>query len=474
MKRFAAAAALLTVLLFGAGCSHPTRRVVILSTNDIHAKIQYFPQLAAAVQACRDTVETILVDAGDRWTGNAYVDKTAVPGMPVIALMNRLGYDLGTLGNHEFDHGQAYLGRMLDSMQFPVICANAVSDTCTFPSLPPYALLERNGIRFGFVGAITNYEGQGHPAGNDASFEGVVFPDPQQTARHYGLKLRPQVDVLVLLSHMGDDRDAELLTRSEGLFDLVIGGHTHRAIDTLIGGSRLTQTGKNLANIGITTVDMNRKGAVERIGYELRPLAGYAPDSLYAAAVAEYYADPELNRPVGWFSGQADRCGLANWMASAIARATGAEIGFYHIGGVRLDSIPAGGVGLAAVYDLEPFGTKVSVMKLTAAELRRLITVKYNEETREGHRIDLYATAPYTIRTDTADMAAEVLFSGLQEGRTYRVALPDYVYKNYRGLDRTKGTVGDLTVTDVLFGELRRGLPVTPDNTPRQRVDRIE
>lgn len=87
----------------------------------------------------------VLVDAGDRWTGNAYVDMAPTPGMPMIALMNELGYDVATLGNHEFDHGQAFLGRMIDSMDFEVVCANVVSDTCTFPQLPPYTIVDGTG-----------------------------------------------------------------------------------------------------------------------------------------------------------------------------------------------------------------------------------------------------------------------------------------------------------------------------------------
>ena len=104
--------------------------LVILSTNDMHGKIQRMPELATAVRQCRDTVERVLlVDAGDRWTGNAYVDKVAVPGRPIVELMNRLGYDVATLGNHEFDFGQAHLGGVLDSLvAFEVVCANIKSD----------------------------------------------------------------------------------------------------------------------------------------------------------------------------------------------------------------------------------------------------------------------------------------------------------------------------------------------------------
>lgn len=450
-------------------CGPRERTLVLLSTNDMHARIQLFPQLASAVEACRDTVASVvLLDAGDRWTGNAYVDLAPTPGMPVIALMNRLGYDAATLGNHEFDHGQAFLGRILDSMACEVVCANVVSDTCTFPQLPPYVILERGGVRIGVVGVVTNYEGPGHPAGNAASFEGLEFPDPQEMARRYAGELRPEVDVLVLVSHMGDDRDAGLLA-GETRYDVVIGGHTHEQIDTLVNGTLLTQTGKNLANIGVTTIRLRGRKVVG-VDYRLVPLEGYAPDATYQAEVDRYYADERLNRPVGSFAAQADKPGLANWMASAVAEEARAEVGFYHIGGVRLDSIPAGGVGTARIYDLEPFGTEIAVMRMTPRQMERMIVTKYNEATREGHRVDLVSTTPYEILVDDADNAFGVHFPKLRDGKSYRVAISDYVYKNYQGLEYGDGSITGVKVSDVLFRLLTEKSPVTPDNTVRQRV----
>ncbi|WP_418423554.1 bifunctional metallophosphatase/5'-nucleotidase [Alistipes sp.] len=464
---------LIVVAAVAAACAPRERTLVVLSTNDMHAKIQNFPRLAAAVEACRDTAQLVLlVDAGDRWTGNAYVDKTPAPGMPMIALMNRLGYDVGTLGNHEFDHGQAFLGRMIDSMDFEVVCANVVSDTCTFPQLPPYVVIEEGGIRIGFIGVVTNYEGPGHPAGNAASFKGLEFPDPQQMAMKYAAELRPKVDVLVLVSHMGDDRDAELLGR-ETLFDVVIGGHTHVAIDSLINGTLLTQTGKYLNNVGVTEIKLRGK-KVESVGYRLVPLAGYAPDPLYQAEVDRYYADPVLNKPVGEFAGTADKWGVANWMAEAVADEAEADIGMYHIGGVRLDSIRKGGVGMAKIYDLEPFGTEIAVMRMTPADMRRMIVSKYNDEEnrKEAHRIDLIATTPYVIVTDAKDNAVDVRFPKLREGRRYKIAVSDYVYKNYNDLNYTDGEITGVKVADVLLEELEDDSPLAPDNKPRQEVRR--
>lgn len=465
--------ALLAVVAAAAACAPRERTLVLLSTNDMHAKIQNFPRLATAVEACRDTAQlVVLVDAGDRWTGNAYVDMAATPGMPIVALMNRLGYDVATLGNHEFDHGQAFLGRMVDSMDFRVVCANVVSDTCTFPKLPPYTVVDEDGLRIGFVGVVTNYEGPGHPAGNASSFAGLEFPDPQQMAVKYAAELRPKVDVLVLVSHMGDDRDAELLAGGASQYDVVIGGHTHEQVDTLINGTLLTQTGKDLKNIGVTTVRMKGR-KVAGVDFRIIPLSEYEPDSLYQKQVDAYYADPGLNKPVGRFAKTADKWGLANWMAAAVADEADADVGFYHIGGVRLDSIPAGGVSVAKVYGLEPFGTLVAEMEMTPAQMRRMIVSKYNDpvNVKEAHRIDLVSTTPYVIITDGADNALDVQFPALREGRKYKVAVSDYIFRNYKDLDYTDGKITDEAVAAILLEELTED-GVKIDNTPRQQVRR--
>ncbi|WP_300736377.1 bifunctional UDP-sugar hydrolase/5'-nucleotidase [uncultured Alistipes sp.] len=470
MKRLFRLLAMISLTAAAVACAPRERTLVLLSTNDMHAKIQRFPHLAAAVAACRDTVTTLLLDAGDRWTGNAYVDLAQTPGMPVIALMNRLGYDAATLGNHEFDHGQAFLGRMLDSMAFEVVCANVESDTCTFPQLPPSVVIERDGIRIGIVGAVTNYEGPGHPAGNASCFEGLSFPDPQAKASECAAALRPDVDVLVLLSHMGDDRDAELLAR-ETRFDVILGGHTHEEVDTLVNGTLLTQTGKDLQCVGVTTIRL-RGRKIAGIDYRLVPLGGYAPDPEYQAEVDRCYADERLNRPVGSFASAADKAGLANWMASAAAAEAGAEVGFYHIGGVRLDSIPAGGIGTARIYDLEPFGTQIAVMRMTPRQMERMIVAKYNEPTREGHRLDLVSTTPYEILVNEADSAVGVRFPQLRGGRSYRVSVSDYVYKNYQGLEYADGSISGVKVADVLLRQLGEESPLKPDNRMRQRIVR--
>ncbi len=455
------------LLAAAAACGPRERTVVLLSTNDIHARIQRFPQLAAAVKACRDTADVVfLVDAGDRWTGNAYVD-LAENRRPVLELMNRLGYDAATLGNHEFDAGHAVLGDMLRFAEFPVVCANLRSDTAAVPQTPPGVVVEKDGVRVGFVGVVTNFEGEGRPAGHADRFAGLTFPDPLCAARRYE-SLAGDCDLLVLISHMGATHDRDLLAEPSA-YDLVIGGHSHEVIDERIGATLLTQTGKNLQYVGATTVRL-RGHEVVSTDFRLVPLDAYAPDPEFAAEVERYYAAPALHRVVGRLGAGASHTGLANLITDRMAARTGAEVAFYHIGGVRLDTLAPGDVELAVLYDLEPFGTTVVEAEMTPAQMRRMILAKYNDpvNTKESHRIDIYSTEPYAIEVGPDGEAVDVRFPGLREGRVYRVAMSDYMYKKYEALEYDAPRESGPAVLDLLREALESTDPLLPDNAPRQ------
>ena len=111
-------------------------------------------------------------------------------------------------------------------------------------------------------------------------------------------------------------------------------------------------------------------------------------------------------------------------------------------------------------------------MRMTPADMRRMIVSKYNDEEnrKEAHRIDLISTTPYVIVTDAQDNALDVRFPKLREGRTYEVAVSDYVFKNYKDLNYSDGKISGIAVAGVLLEELEDDSPLTPDNKPRQEV----
>ncbi|MDE6778592.1 MAG: bifunctional metallophosphatase/5'-nucleotidase [Alistipes sp.] len=449
------------------------RTVVVLSTNDIHAKIDNFPRLAAAVEMCRDTVPTVLVDAGDRWTGNAFVDLADEPRRPVIDLMNRLGYDVGTFGNHEFDPGQAYLDRMVALCDFPVVCANLTSDTASFVQPKPYAVVECGGVKLGFLGVVTNYGHNGHPDGNDACFEGLTFPDPQQAARDYAARLAAECDVPIVLSHMGDDKDMELAA-STSAYPLVIGGHTHRELDTLVNGVRVVQTGKNLKNVGVTTLRF-RGRRLKSADYRNVPLADYAADPVYDSIVGAIKSNPVLLAPIGTVAADMDKTAIAAFETRAIAEATGADVVFYHNGGIRLDRLPAGGVSTADIYDLEPFSSTAVTVVMTPEQMERMIVAKYNDtkNAKESHRVDLFSNVPYHIAVDSTGEATGVVFDTLERGRAYRVAMCNYILNNYDEVECREVCPEEILVTDILIDYLRRHSPVAFSGRPLQDEWRV-
>lgn len=443
------------------------REVVILSTNDIHADLSNFARLAEAVGQCRDTVATVLVDSGDRWTGNAFVD-FAEGRRPIYDLMNGLGYNAATLGNHEFDRGPAFLRDAVEYADFDIVCANVKNVGADFMDMRPSVTIKTdNGIKIRFVGVVTNYD-YGHPDGNNEVFEGLEFPDPMEAACKVA-ETAKKGEVLVLLSHMARDKDFEFAQKCDR-YDVILGGHSHDVVDTLVNRTVVGQTGKNMKMVGATRIRL-KGNKIKSIDYENIPLDRYGEDAVFAARVAEIESNPELRRNVGTLGVTLDKTGLADMMTTLVARAEGAEIGFYHYGGIRLTELPAGGVSLYNLSNLEPFFSQIHTMTMTAQQMRDMIIAKYNDtgNAKEAHRIDLFSTTPYTIVLDERGEAADVLFPKLREGVPYKVAMADYIAKKYK-FEASGEVRHPEKVLDVLVEHFRDHSPVEFSNEPRQKT----
>ena len=429
------------------------RTVVILSTNDMHANIERFPSLVTAVNNCRDTVATLLVDAGDRWTGNVYVD-LAEGRLPIIDLMNFVGYDAATLGNHEFDKGPAMIEGSISRAHFPILCANVESN---HPDLQTprgsVVIKSSNGVKFRIAGVVTTFDG-GHPEGSNEVFEHLNFIHPFEAADN-AFSAAKRGEICLLLSHMGDDKDLEYAAATNSC-DIVIGGHTHVVTDTTVNNIIVGQTGRKLANIGVTTIRL-KGNKVTSIDYRNLPLTDYPADQTTLAIVEKIEENPALKVKVGTLDNALTHIGFARLLTTALAEATNSEIGFYHYGGIRLAEHPAGDVILSTIYNLEPFESKVHTITMTPAQLRKMIIAKYNDTAnpKESHRIDLFCNTPYDIVLDNHGEAIDVKFPKLAENRKYRVAMADYIGKKYPSIEGENYQKHNLLVTDILLDYLK-------------------
>lgn len=236
----------LTALLGLASLAAPAQRqLTILHTNDTHSTI--FPlsdNLSDTLKAGRGGYlrrvnlvkeerakkpHLLLFDSGDFSQGSPYY--TVFKGDVEVGLMNLMGYDAATIGNHEFDFGLDNMARLLRTAKFPIVCANYdFTGTPVEGLVKPYVVIKREGVRIGVFGLSPVLEG----LVSADNFAGVKYLDPIAKAKETvkTLKEKEKCDVVVCLSHLGwnmlppDVDDAQLIKATSGI-DLVLGGHSH-------------------------------------------------------------------------------------------------------------------------------------------------------------------------------------------------------------------------------------------------------
>ena len=258
-----------------------TKKIVFIHTNDTHSQIEPTSKSAskdpdmggilrrkALIDSVRNVEKNVfLVDAGDCVQGTPYFN--FFKGKPEIELMNALGYEIGTIGNHEFDNGVEALAQMYSLAKFDIINANYdVSKTALASKIKPYVIKEIDGITVGFIGLGVNPESLIEAK----NFKGIIFHDPIETANKVAAQLKEKgVNVIVILSHIGFEEpgnvpdDIKLAEQSENI-DVIIGGHTHTLLpvakkvknklgkDFIIG-----QTGKSGLNVGIIELTVEKE-----------------------------------------------------------------------------------------------------------------------------------------------------------------------------------------------------------------------
>lgn len=252
IKQLGAGSALLglgslgTFIPAGAEAARPPYKLTVLHTNDMHSRIEPFPQdgrefagmggmarRASLIDQIRQQEEQVLLlDAGDIFQGTPYFNLYG--GEPEFKLMTQMRYDAATLGNHDFDNGLDGLQQQLPHAGFSFLIANYdFSNTLLKGSFKPFRLFEKGGIRVGVFGLGIELKG----LVNEKLYGGTRYLDPVSVAREMVQELKAQgCHLIICLSHLGYEynsdkiSDVRLAARVEGI-DLIIGGHTHTFLE---------------------------------------------------------------------------------------------------------------------------------------------------------------------------------------------------------------------------------------------------
>lgn len=225
------------------------KQLTILHTNDVHSYIDPFPadhpknpnkggvaRRAALIEAIRkENPNTLLLDAGDVFQGTPYFNYYG--GELEIKLMSMMGYDLGTMGNHDFDNGIEGFYAQLPHATFDFVSANYdFTNTVLHGIVKPYKVFVKDGIRIGIFGLGVALAG----LVDKRNYKETKYNDPIAVSQDVvsSLKEKEKCDLIICLSHIGYDyknepdrvSDLKLAAQTKDI-DLIIGGHTHTFLE---------------------------------------------------------------------------------------------------------------------------------------------------------------------------------------------------------------------------------------------------
>ena len=270
-------------------------KTVILHTNDVHGAIQDYAKVAAlkADYEKRGAI-VYLVDAGDFSQGSVYVSLNK--GADAVTMMNAVGYDFVTLGNHEFDYGAQQLADNLVNAKFSILCSDVLdADGDPGAEAAVWSEVEESGLKIGFFGLATP---ETKTKANPALIKGLTFLSGEalyKCAQEDIDWLKGQnVDVIICLTHLGVDKESQpntsydLYKNTTGI-DFIIDGHSHSVMTKGPNGEPIQSTGTALANVGVITID-NATKKIE--SNELIALKDYTGSDAAVAAAAKAIMDP--------------------------------------------------------------------------------------------------------------------------------------------------------------------------------------
>lgn len=253
--------------------------LTILHTNDVHSRLDPFPmdgsrnagkggvaRRATLIQKIRrENPNVLLFDAGDIFQGTPYFN--LYKGEPEILAMSKLGYDAGTIGNHDFDGGIDNMVTQFGKASFPLLIANYdFKNTVMDGRTMPYKVFTKDGIRVGVFGLGIRPEG----LIPKEAYKETKYLDPVEIGNDTAAKLRSaeNCDYVICLSHLGFKYDNEpkisdmILAAKTRNIDLIIGGHTHTFLDAPVVANNpdgqpvwINQVG--FAGINLGRIDLN-------------------------------------------------------------------------------------------------------------------------------------------------------------------------------------------------------------------------
>ena len=438
MKRFFQ---LLTILFILVSCNKDnelvtpkdtTENLTIFILNDIHGQIDNFAKVKHLVDEEKTKTNVLLTSAGDIFSGNPIVDNYPQKGYPIIDLMNKVGFDVSVIGNHEFDYGEVNLKDRMEQANFTWICANVQTDASVIPQPEPFTTITVNDLKITFLGLVETdgKENATIPSTHPWRVQNLTFQRPENVVGNYSnIKQSEDADLLIALTHIGyyknGDRlgDFQLATQYP-YFDMIIGGHSHSKIDKVINDIPIYQAGSYLNHIGKIKLTVKNK-KIKTINYELIDLNLITEeDSEIKSIIASYNDAPFFKEVVGFSEVHHERPQVGNFTADAIKQKMNVDVAFQNTGGVRAN-LDYGDITTKEIFQILPFNNNVITYSMTVAEIKAFL---------KGSGSGFYYSGVRFYRDFNEVVVEDANGTVLSDSKILTVALNDYipaVYDNY-------------------------------------------
>ena len=351
------------------------QKLYIVSTNDMHANIDNFPQFAALMDSLRSVhPDLLLFSAGDNRSGNPINDRYAEPCKPMYELMNKVGFDLSTFGNHEWDGGPDGLRKVLGWANFPFVCANVTfDDTLQMPNHHPYVIFERDGLKLGVIGGI-QLGPNGLPDSHPKNCVGSNFVPITDVLPEY-LNELSDCNAIFLLSHCGYEADRETAEQFPQLA-AIFGGHTHTRVaeKQLVNGVMVTQAEAKVKFVTLSTFTFLDGKLVDK-DMQLLSIKEFPKRNAEVQAMVDEYNSNDYFRTVvtNNLTPIESYESLGCLMTDAFRYVSGVDMAFQNPGGVRFDTLSARPVTLKDIFALDPFDNEIIAFSLSGQEILNLM-----------------------------------------------------------------------------------------------------
>ncbi len=461
------------VLALTAGAAAADYSITILHTNDFHARFEPISKydstcsaedntagecfggsgrLVTAIEHAKERHENwLLVDGGDQFQGTLFY--TYYKGKLAAEMMNKIGYDAMTVGNHEFDDGPEVLREFVDNTDFPILMSN--SDVSGEPlladAIQKSVVIEKGGEKIGLIGLTPQDTNELTIGGRD-----LVFTDPVEAVQGEVEKLSAEgINKIVVLSHSGLSVDERVAAETTGV-DVIVGGHDNSLLSNtiegakgpypvMVGNTAIVQAyayGKFLGELNVTFDDEGN--VTEAVGEPILLDAGVAEDEDTVARIDEAAKPLEEIRnrvvaeTVDAITGdrsvcRQQECSGGNMVADAMlarVKDQGIDIALMNSGGIRAD-IDAGDVTMGEVLTVLPFQNTLSTFQVDGATIVEALENGVSEYAEVAGRFPQVSGMSFAVdlSADPGSRISEVMIGGepIDADKLYGVVSNNFV-----------------------------------------------